>query len=333
MEPTVSPAGAGVRGIYATAYVAGSPSALKGLLDLIDATELNALVIDVKDVTGLTYPSRVHGAPLSRRSPPIPNLSRVLERCRERGVYTIARLCVFHDADLAHARPDLALRTPEGELWKDRSGGAWTDPYRREVWDYIVAVAVEVAALGFDEVQFDYVRFPTDGDLSRIVYPDTGGLTRMQAINGFLRQAREALRAYGVIVSADVFGLVCYTETDVGLGQYLEELMQVVDYLSPMTYPSHYRAGALGLEDPNRAPYETVYLSLLHARRRLAPEDFARIRPWLQDFSMGHRYGPDEVRAQIRATEDHGLGGWLLWNAASRYTPAALRSTPHRQVD
>jgi len=192
------------------------------------------------------------------------------------------------------------------------------DPHNREVWRYVVDVAKEAAAKGFREIQFDYVRFTSDGNLADCIYPYADGRKKYEVIRDFLLFARAELKPLGVVVSADVFGLVCSAQDDLGIGQVIEEIGKAVDIICPMTYPSHYYRGTYGLADPDAAPYETVARSLRDALTRLAGME-VRLRPWLQDFSLRHRYGRAELAAQIKAVYDAGLNEWLFWNPGNVY--------------
>lgn len=320
-----------VRGIYATGWVAGSPKRLEELLALIRETELNTLVVDIKDNTGrLTYDSRLPEVVAAKAgSRRVHDLEGLLGRLAEEGVYPIARIVVFEDPVLAPAQPERAVRTKDGGVWRTRKGQAWLDPYNRANWDYVLAIAEEVAGKGFPEIQFDYVRFPSDGNAKNMVFPAADGTSPADTIAAFLAYATERLHGRGVEVSADVFGLTSTAQDDMGIGQVIEKVAAEVDYISPMVYPSHYGPGNYGLADPDAHPYETVYKSLSDAVYRTEGLR-AQVRPWLQDFSLGHKYGPREVRAQIQAAYDAGLTDWLLWNPASRFTPGALEKEGDR---
>lgn len=323
------PAPKAVKGVYLTAWNAGNPTKLREIVDLIDRTELNAVVVDVKTDAGLVaFPindatAQNAGAVNAYLS----DLKAFAADLRARGIYTIARIVAFKDPVVAPANPGWAVLDTSGAVWRDYNGVAWLNPYSSEAQDYIIRVAKAAAASGFDEVQFDYVRFPTDGDLSAIVYPGEDDRLPEQVIADFLARARAELAPYGVPVSADVFGLVTSVSDDMGIGQQLEAIAGAVEIISPMLYPSHYEAGNLGLPDPNSMPYETVYTALVDARDRIERAGLQAgtwVRPWLQDFSWGYTYGPDEVRAEIEATCDAGYTSWLLWNAANVYTEGAL---------
>ncbi len=320
-----------VRGIYLNAWSAGSRRRLAALLALADSTEINTFVVDVKDATGyVSHRSRVPevvaaGATGERRIGDLPGL---LARLAEAQVYPVARIVIVKDPLLAAARPDLAVQDSSGGVWTDDKGVAWLNAYNREVWNYHVALAREVAEMGFPEIQWDYVRFPDAprSALARARFPGHGGATKADAIRAFLAHSREALADLDVHVTADVFGVTTSAYRDVGIGQVWESFIDVVDAALPMVYPSHYWPGSFGFEAPNAHPYEIVHAALGEAVKRSAAVPGAgATRPWLQDFSLGEPpYGAPEVRAQIQATYDAGIREWILWNPGSRYTEDAL---------
>ncbi|HHY46369.1 MAG TPA: putative glycoside hydrolase [Firmicutes bacterium] len=313
-----------VKALYSTGWVAGIPGRINRLIQLIDETELNAIVIDVKDDTGLlTYKS---GVPLAGKigasHEKVKDIGALLDTCYEKNIYPIARIVVFKDPVLASRRPDLAIKDETGKLWRDRKGIAWADPTKREVWEYNVEVAKEAARLGFKEIQFDYVRFPDEKSYKAI--SGHSEATRVDTITRFLQYAKQQLAPYKVAVSADVFGLTCSATDDMGIGQKIEEIAGVVDYISPMVYPSHFASGSYGIEDPDAHPYETVKKSLSDGLGRIAGKG-ALMRPWLQDFSLRRKYGPEDVRIQIKVAHELGIGTWMIWNPSSEFTALALR--------
>ncbi|WP_279117455.1 putative glycoside hydrolase [Acidithiobacillus thiooxidans] len=257
----------------------------------------------------------------------IKHIQRLMDDLHQEGIYTIARIVVFKDNVLALARPDLAVRTAGGAIWKDREGLAWTDPFSKQVWDYNIDVAVAAAKDGFDEIQFDYVRFP---DAKGLMFsePNTRQ-NRVAAITGFLADARKRLIPYNVFLSADIFGYVIWNLNDTGIGQNLEEMAQQVDYISPMLYPSGFQYGIPGYPNPVLHPHQIVYLSLRKAEERtgLPP---VRFRPWLQafrDYAFGGQpFGGKEIATQIDAAQTFGSDGWMLWNPRNVYTTAGLPS-------
>lgn len=325
-EPAIPPeatTGTPVKGIYLTAWMTGSSRFLDRIVQFTRQTEINAVVIDVKDDSGtLSYPSRVQlaretGADWRKYDP-----RKVLQRLKEHGIYPIARIVTFKDPYLAKRRTELAVRSSQGGLWHDFKGLNWVDPYNKTVWDYNVAVAREAAEYGFKEIQFDYVRFTSDGPIKDCRYPSGDGRAKADVIRDFLKYARRQLSPLGVKVSADVFGLTCSARDDLGIGQVLEKVAEAVDVICPMVYPSHYRKGEYNLPDPDRAPYQTIYQSLTDARRKLAgqnPERPVILRPWLQDFSLRSRYGRAELLAQIKAVEDAGFREYIFWNPSNAY--------------
>lgn len=306
-----------VKGIYIPFGLLALPDKITELLDMVDHTELNAVVVDVKGDRGrLAYQSQM---PLAQAvgafQAGLLDIREFLRQAQARHIYTIARLVQFKDPILAQGRPDLAVKTPSGDLWIDGEGLAWVDPFQREVWDYNIAIAREVAALGFDEIQVDYVRFPSDGSISTAHYSrENTSTVRGAIIPAYLAELQSALLPYGVYLSADVFGLTVAAHDEMGIGQYLEDLVPYLDYLCPMIYPSTWTSGNLGLQDPSATPYQTVRLSSEMALRR-SP---VRVRPWLQAYW----YGLPEMLAQKQAAEDAGAAGWSFWNAAGVYDAA-----------
>jgi len=336
-EPTATPLPTPpqVKGIYISGPVAGS-SYMETLTQLVADTELNAAVIDVKNDEGnLTY--RAAGgtaAELGACIPYIQDLPGLVSGLKAQGVYTIARVVAFKDPVLAQARPELALRYKDGSPLSEGGDLAWVNPYEREVWDYLTEIALGAAQAGFDEVQFDYVRFPTVRDLEAVDFgPSAGETTREEAVAGFLEHVRAALHDAGVWLSADVFGTVIDSSLDARrIGQSYTGMARCADFVCPMVYPSHYAAGAYGLELPDREPYQTVFHALQRSQAALAAlpqEERAGVRAWLQDFTAtwvkGHiPYGGEELRAQIQAVYDAGYTDWILWNAQNTYSAEGL---------
>jgi len=252
------------------------------------------------------------------------DLNELLRACQERVIYAIARLVTFKDPILAKVKPEWAITRKSGRLYLDGEELPWGDPYKQEVRDYNVSIAREVAALGFDEIQFDYIRFPSDGIISDIEYGITSTReTRTAAIVRFCEEAHTALSAMGVMMSIDIFGLITWVDTDwdEGIGQRLVDLARHADYVSPMVYPSTYASGHMGYKEPARYPYEVVSESL----RRAKLQTKAKLRPWLQHYSLwGVEYGTKELLAQKQAAEDAKTHGWLFWNAGGAYNEAVF---------
>ncbi|OGP78018.1 MAG: GTP-binding protein [Deltaproteobacteria bacterium RBG_16_49_23] len=315
------------KALYLSFYGIGDKTLRESALNLIEETELNALVIDVKGDRGLIpYKSSV---PLAsevgaQRIITIKDINDLMKSLKARSIYTIARIVVFKDNPLALARHDLAVKTRSGEIWHDREGLAWVDPFQKEVWDYNTEIAAEAARHGFDEIQFDYVRFP-DATGLQFSLPNTEE-NRVKAISGFLTEARRRLVPYNVFLAADIFGYVCWNLNDTYIGQRLEDIAPLVDYVSPMLYPSGFQYGIPGYRIPVEHPYEIVYLSLKRAKERTRLPSI-RFRPWLQAFRDyafdGRHFTGVEVRKQIDAAEEFGSDGWMLWNPGNLYSTSA----------
>ena len=311
-----------VRGIHVTMALASLDGKLEEYLELVDEG-LNTIQLDVKDENGEIgfIPSAVPLAAAvgAAKSYYKPRAAATL--IHRKGVYLIGRVVTFEDPRLADGRPQLAIKNPDGSVWHNHAGLGWTNPYDRRVWDYNVSIAEVAARAGFDEIQFDYVRFPSDGDIDAIVYPNKTTTPPGWVIAQFVHYASQRLKPLGVRVSADVFGLSA--TRDLGVAQVPRRLAKYVDALYPMVYPSHYGSGEYGLEDPNASPGATVEWSLADFRRELKTSK-AQLIPWLQDFSYGRTYGFADVKAQIEAARLMGAKGYLLWNPLGIYTPGAL---------
>ncbi len=321
------------KGIIMSGYTAGGPR-FDALVGLIDRTELNAVVLDIKDERGEvswvphTARARLAGAGL----PKILDPRGLVRKLHRHHIYVIGRICTFQDPTLAAVRPDLAIQDTHGGTWHTRPTSAnphglgWLDPYSTEAQDYNISLATEAIGLGFDEIQFDYVRFPTDGDTTRMWHRFKDDRLPQQVIADFLHRARQQIVPRGAYISSDMFGLTALVSDDLGIGQKVEMMAREVDYVSLMLYPSHFNKPEYGVADPEKEPGKIVGLSLRDAKRRIRGTG-AKLRPWLQDFSLQVPYTPVEVRAQIQAAEELGIHQWLLWNAPNKYTEDALRAT------
>jgi hypothetical protein len=311
-----------IRGVHVTMAL----MTLRGKLDeYLSYTRygMTTLQLDVKDENGeVAFQSRY--APLAKRIGAAQSYYRpgpVVSKVRAKGLYLIGRVVVFEDPILARERPDMAIQARGGGIWTNHAGLGWSNPYDRRVWDYNVDVAEAAARAGFDEIMFDYIRFPSDGDVESAVYPGRTKERRGVALARFLEYARERLNPLGVRLSAAVFGLSA--TRDLGIGQRPHLLAPHLDAIYPMVYPSHYGSGEYGIEDPNAHPGATVTMSLRTFRRVLRDTD-VRITPWLQDFSLGRTYGLADVQAQIQAARRLRASGFLLWNAGGEYIEEAL---------
>jgi hypothetical protein len=323
-----------IRGLYLNAYAAGSRTRLPRLIAVADTTEINTFVVDVKDERGIRYRTEIPlAAELAQEGEVmIRDITALADTLRAHDIYSIARIVVFNDPILSEAKPEWSILKADGSLWLDRTGHSWVSPWDERVWDHNIAIAEEVARAGFDEIQFDYVRFPEQfQSLPPQVHPHSKG-DRTDAIAAFLNEARRRLHPLGVTVTADVFGLSPNTYEDVGIGQQWETLAAIADHMLPMMYPSHYLSTHLpGVPRPNAMPYETVYKSagmarLRNDRLREMGIEPARIIVWLQAFQAtwlrdGVEYGPEEIRLQKNAVYDVGLDDWILWHPGSQYEP------------
>ena len=323
-----------LRGLYVNRWAAIGQSMWR-LIEVARETEINALVIDVKDDRGLMLYrtdvalAREIGAdttnPMSHS-----RLRAVLDTMRAHGIYPIARIVVAKDPLLAQARQQWAirLRSDSTTVWLDRDSTPWLDPTHPEIWKYAADISAEAVRLGFSELQFDYVRFPDEDRVIREgLYARSEGRIRAEVIRDQLGLLRDLVKPLGVPMTIDVFGLTATDSTDMGIGQRWEMFIDRADVVLPMVYPSHFARGTYGLANPNAKPYETIGRALEDAKRRSAGiAGAAKIIPWYQDFTMGApRYGAEQVRAQIQSGYDSGFYSWILWNPASRYSRSALR--------
>jgi len=321
-----------VRGLYVNRWAAIGKK-LGQLIDLAKTTEVNALVIDVKDDRGFVlYKSRVPLAneigadttrPMSKD-----RLRTILHTLVAHKIYPIARIVVAKDPLLARAKLDWAIKRKDNlQPWLDKNGNPWLDPHQPGVWQYAADLAKEAYDIGFSEVQFDYVRFPDEKRLvSETTYPLANGRLRAQVIRDQLTFLSNQLHKESIPVTIDVFGLTATDTTDMGIGQKWERFVDKADVVLPMVYPSHFAPGTYGLGNPNAHPYATIDRALKDMKRRSAGiPGAAKIVPWYQDFTLGPpHYYADQVRAQMKAGYDNGFQSWILWNPGSRYTVSAL---------
>jgi hypothetical protein len=320
-EPQQAPLPEEIRGVHVTAALASLEGKLDEYLALADQG-MTALELDVKDENGEVGFERL-APPLARAvgaARPFYNPRQAARAAEEAGVYLIGRVVVFEDPVLATKRPQLAIGRRGGGVWTNSAGLAWTNPYNERVWKYNVDIAVAAAKAGFDEIMFDYVRFPTDGDLSAAVFKGKKK-SKDATISNFLKYARSRLEPLGARVSAAVFGLTA--TRNMGIGQRPRQLAQHLDVIYPMVYPSHFGSGEYSIDDPNAVPGVTVARALRDFRRALKGRETV-IVPWLQDFTLGREYSLEDVRAQILAARDAKAGGFLLWNPSGIYQTRAL---------
>lgn len=321
-----------VKAVYVTSSSAGSQKYLEYLDNLFETTEINAVVIDIKDYSGRNAISAFDG---------------LIQKLHDKEIYVIARIAVFEDATLVRARPDLAiydkLKTVDPKnpvLWVDNNNLSWIDPASKEAWDYNILIAKDAVARGFDEINFDYIRFPSDGKIEDMGFPFLDKKVLMRSvIKEFFQKLRESL--LDVKLSVDLFGYSTVSTDDMGIGQVLEDSFDYFDYISPMVYPSHYKDGFRGYLNPAEYPYEVIKYSMQEALKRQTAYynksqttegttiiNKAKFRPWLQDFNMGADYTVEMVKAEIKAVTDvlgKDFYGFMLWNASNVYTEGAIK--------
>jgi hypothetical protein len=320
-----------VKGIYVTAHSAGG-ARFASLLDLVDKTALNAMVIDFKDDDGyITYKTtNPELLKMGTTQPYIKDMAKTTAALKAHNIYPIARIVVFKDSVLAKKHKELSYLNPDGSVWKNPKGSSFVNPYRKEVWDYNVAIAKEAAKMGFKEIQFDYVRFPEgfEKKADHLKFTKTNQ-SRVDVVAGFVDYARKQLEPLGVRVSVDIFGYAASVPAAEGIGQDFGKISSNVNVICPMIYPSHYSTGWFKQKDPDRAPYATIKGAMDATHAKLNPLGDAKpiIRPWIQDFTAswlgkGHytTYGAAEVNAQIKALRDSGVQEYLLWNAGNKYS-------------
>ncbi len=331
-----------LKGIYMTSWVASSKQLRENLVKIADQTEINTILIDIKDYSGkIVFPIennptlKAFGSEEVR----VRDLKEFIQELHKKNIYVIGRVAVFQDAYFVEHRPDLAVKTKDGSsVWKDRKGIAWIDSGSREYWDYIIQIAKESHKIGFDEINFDYIRFPSDGNMKDISFPFSSTTPKATVMKNFFEYLHTKIESdpelEGLKTSADLFGMVTNTYDDMGIGQLLENAIPYFDYIMPMVYPSHYPPNFEGYKEPEAYPYEIIKFAMNEAVVRseaLASstgqskiEYKNKMRPWLQDFGLRVSYGPAEVRAQIKATNDVGLTSWILWSPSNKYTVSAL---------
>ena len=330
-----------VRGLYVNRFAAQSTKRMRHLIGIADSTEVNALVIDVKDEFGLNIPSQ--DALLQKnagKAGVIPNVKQLLDTLKAHDILAIARIVVFKDSVAARANPDHVIRKPDGSPWRDKQGLTWVNPYDESIWEYNLRVAEEAVKLGFGEVQFDYIRFPEPyKSLPPQVFPNDKGRAKPEVLAQFLKAANARIDKLGARTTADIFGLVTTVGGPLEIGQEWEKVSPAVDVVLPMTYPSHYPHGAFNLARPNAEPYKVQLTAISRARQRDAKLGLTgeRVRPWIQAFSLGQpKYDASHVKEQMRGIYDAGYNGWVWWHPGSVYEPylGALEKTlvPHAKT-
>ncbi|MDA3909328.1 MAG: putative glycoside hydrolase [Sulfurimonas sp.] len=311
-----------MKALYLTFWGANIYSkTIKRVLDIIENTEINTIVVDVKNEYGSTSfttsfdQANEYGAYKNRT---IGDIKYFMEVMKSKNIYMIARLAVFKDELQASNNEDYAIKKEDGTIWRNHDDMAWVDPFDKRSHTYTVAIAEEAAKVGFDEINFDYIRFPAKAGLK--LAKESNQENRVKAIEEFLLLAQNKLRKYGVFISVDTYGNICWEKGDTGIGQTIESLAKYSDYISPMLYPSGFASGSFYFENPSEHPYEVIYRSIKHIKPII---DSNRVRPWLQYFKdyahTKNDYEKFEVTEQIRAADDVNTSGWMLWSPSSSY--------------
>lgn len=377
-----------VKGIYMSSWVAGTPSIRSKIIKQIENTEANAVIIDIKDYTGMI--SFIPNSPYLQQFGCIENrikdIGPFIKELHSKNIYVIGRVAVFQDPCAVKKIPEDAVKTKDGlSVWKDKKGISWMDVGSKKVWEYNIEIAKNAHEMGFDEINFDYIRYPSDGNMLDISFPVSGTKEKSEVLKSFFEYIDTQLRggraigvqkisatstAYSmasdpvfdelvesrglsisttsasvmdismdgslvetvisqmprIIVSADLFGMVTNNKDDLGIGQILEKTAPYVDFIGPMVYPSHYPNNFIGIKNPATEPYKVVKYAMAGgvAKLRNVGLNPLKLRPWLQDFNLGATYTPEMIRAQIQATYDVGLTGWMLWDASNTYTEGGL---------
>ena len=355
-KPKYVPLPESVKAIYMTSCVVGTKDFRQKLVDLIDETEINSIVIDIKDFSGtLSFPPKSEKLKPAWDEAPCgtTDMKEFIAQLHEKGIFVIGRITVFQDPFYTKRHPEDAVkRASDGAVWKDHKGLSFVEVGAKRYWDYVLELAHESYEIGFDELNFDYVRFPSDGNMSDIYFPFSndiivanGSKGKQMALEEFFKFLDKELRgdipadtSKRPIISADLFGMTTTNTDDLNIGQVLERALPYFDYIAPMVYPSHYPNNFNGWSDPDDYPYELIHYVMGEGVRRV--EEFKnasttpqhikdkvhkeQLRTWIQDFDYGGDYGPKEVREQIQATYDVGLNSWMIWAPSNIYTRGAL---------
>lgn len=317
-----------IKGIYMSQCVVGTPNFREKLVTLIKDTELNAVVIDIKDSNGkLSFRT---DNPILKNSVSgscgANDMKLFLSYLHTNNIYVIGRITTFQDLWYTKIHPELAVKTKSGEVWKDSKGQSFIDAGAKEFWGYIVEIGKESYKVGFDELNFDYIRFPSDGNMEDTEFTFDVGRKKSEVIKEFFSYLHDNLKKDGIVISADLFGMTTTATNDMGIGQVFVDALPYFDYIDPMVYPSHFGSGWGGFKNPAEHPYEIIKITMNEAiaRAKSINQNPNKVRPWLQDFSLGAVYTADLVRDQIRATNESGLNSWLFWSAANTYTKEAF---------
>lgn len=334
-----------VKAAYMTSCIASGPRLRAPLVRLVDTSELNSLMIDIKDFSGkISFKLNSSEFILNDNGCSISDIKEFIDELHKKNIYVIGRVTVMQDSTYTKAHPNTAVKRLDGSTWKDKKGLMFVDPGATEYWAHIAKLSKESYAIGFDEINFDYIRFPTDGNMKDIQFTRTGSLTKPEMMKKFYAYMSNEMRKEGIPTSADIFGMTTTNTDDLNIGQVLEDALLYFDYVAPMVYPSHYPPNFNGWKDPNMVPYEIIKFSMSRAVERAnameakeagfvsststpkfrATGKYAnRLRPWIQDFDYGKEYIETDVRAQKKAVYDSGLTSWMSWDPSNKYTGSA----------
>lgn len=348
-----------VRGVYVSSWIIGTKSTREKFYNIFEGTNLNTVLIDVKDSSGVVTfdikDERLKKEAIIEKR--IADIESIIDYFHKKNIYVIGRIAVFQDPGAAKKYPKRAIKSKKtGSVWKDSKGLAWIDIGNEEQWKYTEDIATYAYSIGFDEINFDYIRFPSDGNLKDMILPNSEGEDKIKVVNNFFSKMGTIMREKNIPTSADIFGQTTSDDTGMGIGQTLQESLRSFDYVSPMSYPSHYIANFNGIKNPDTDPYNTIRLSYKDAIYRIdkmAEEDariqtkvgtitkiiideqkynsqrdlyIKKLRPFLQDFTIHFNYGEKEIKDQIRALEELGIRSFMMWNPASRYTLKAYKN-------
>lgn len=320
-----------VKAVYMSSWVAGTKSIRDKIILLAEETEVNAIVIDVKDYTGKISFTPKNGTLLAYGSSErrIADIDELIEELHSKNIYVIGRVAVFQDPHMTKTHPEYAVKTASNKdlVWKDDKGISWLDAGAEEVWEYSALIGEEAYARGFDEINYDYIRFPSDGNMRDIYFPYSEGKVKSEVMRGYFEFLKMRFALQEIPISADLFGMVTTNKDDLGIGQILEHGLANFNFVGPMVYPSHYPDGWNNFSNPADHPYDVIKLSMGPAITRAEAMGLTRdsLRPWIQDFNLGATYTAEMVRAQITALDDLGIDSWMIWDPSNTYTEGALK--------